>query len=165
MRKSRWALSLSRGSFFSRDTPLVAHWRSPLGPTAEVGALGLVDGVRLGGVVVRGGALGLVRLPATAVGAPGPGVLVELEHVGHGAIEEGPVVRDDHHAAAAPFDHLLEAGEAVEVEVVRRLVEQGDVEAGEEDGSQRDAGLLPARERVDRLAAGAGWESHLARGW
>ena len=115
-------------------------------------------------MVPFGGALGLVGLPAAAVGAPGPRALVELEHVGHGAVEEGPVVRDDHHPAATSLDHVLEAGEAVEVEVVRRLVEQRDVEAGEQDGGQRHPGLLPAREYGDPLVTDVGRKPHLLEG-
>ena len=37
---------------------------------------------------------------------------------------------------------MLEPGEAVEVEIVGRLVEEGDVEAGQHDGRERHLGLL-----------------------
>ena len=49
----------------------------------------------------------------------------------------------------------LEPVEAVEVEVVRRLVEQEDVEAGEQDRGQRAASGLAARQRggLERRAA------------
>ena len=44
---------------------------------------------------------GLIARPAAAVELARVAVLVELEHVGHRAVEKGPVVRDDDHAAAA----------------------------------------------------------------
>ena len=46
----------------------------------------------------------------------------------------------------APQQEALEAVEPVEVEVVRRLVEQQHVEAREEDRSEREPGRLPAGE-------------------
>ena len=75
------------------------------------------------------------------------GDLVELEHPRDGAREEGAVVGDDHGAAGALGHEPLEPREAVEVEVVGRLVEQQDVEAAEQDGRQRRARGLPAGER------------------
>ena len=75
------------------------------------------------------------------------GDLVELEDARNGAREEGAVVRDDHRAAGAVGDEPLQPGQAVEVEVVRRLVEQQDVEAGEQDRGQRRARGLAAGER------------------
>ena len=54
---------------------------------------------------------------------------------------------DDHGAARALGDEALQAREAVEVEVVGRLVEQQDVEAAEQDRRQRRARRLAARER------------------
>ena len=54
---------------------------------------------------------------------------------------------DDHGAARALGDEALQPLEAVEVEVVGRLVEQQDVEAREQDRRERGAGGLPAGER------------------
>jgi len=77
----------------------------PQGPAAQIGPLGLVERVRLLGVVTFGGPLGQVARPATAEEAGAVRVVVELQHVGHRAMEEGAVVRDDHHptgGAVAP---------------------------------------------------------------
>ena len=61
--------------------------------------------------------------------------------------EELAVVRDEHDATAQAGDEGLEPVEPGEVEVVGRLVEQDDVEAAEQQGGQRRAGRLPARQR------------------
>ncbi len=55
-------------------------------------------------------------------------------------------MRDDDEPAVARVEELLEPLEPVEVEVVRRLVEEQHVEAGEQDHRERHAGRLPARE-------------------
>jgi hypothetical protein len=72
--------------------------------------------------------------------------LVELEHARDRALQERAVVRDDHRAARPLGDEPLQPGEAVEVEVVGRLVEQQDVEAREQDRGQRRARGLPTGE-------------------
>ena len=56
-------------------------------------------------------------------------------------------MRDDHGAAGALGDEALQPREAVEVEVVGRLVEQQDVEAREQDRGQRGTRGLAAGER------------------
>ena len=61
-------------------------------------------------------------------------------------VEEGAVVRDEDDARREAVEEPLEPREAGEVEVVRRLVEQEDVEAREQDRRQRGAGRLAARE-------------------
>ena len=53
-------------------------------------------------------------------------------------------MRDQHGAAAQTLHERLEPGETVEVEVVRRLVEQHDVEAAEQQRRQRHPRCLPA---------------------
>ena len=85
--------------------------------------------------------------PAAAVLRRGVGDLVELEHARDRALEEGAVVGDDHRAAGALGDEPLQPRQAVEVEVVGRLVEQQDVEAREQDRGQRRARGLAAGER------------------
>ena len=84
---------------------------------------------------------------------PGAGVLVhapclglELDHPRHGAVEERAVVRDEHDARAQAAQKALEALEPGEVEIVRRLVEAEDVEAGQQDRGERGAGRLAAGE-------------------
>ena len=44
---------------------------------------------------------------------------------------------------------VLEPGQAVEVEIVGRLVEEGEVEAGEQNGGEGHLGLLARRTSVD----------------
>ena len=56
-------------------------------------------------------------------------------------------MRDDGEAARVRVEEALEAVEAVEVEVVRRLVEQQHVEAGEQDRGEAGSRSLTARER------------------
>ena len=69
---------------------------------------------------------------------------VELDDRRHAAGEELPVVRDQHRAAAQALHEGLEPREAVEVEVVRRLVEQHDVEPAEQQRRQGHPCGLPA---------------------
>ncbi len=54
---------------------------------------------------------------------------------------------DEYQRAAVAIEERLEPLEAVVIEVVRRLVEQKQVEAGEEDRRERNAGGLSAGER------------------
>ena len=62
-------------------------------------------------------------------------------------VEEDAVVRDDDEPAREPVDEALEPVEPVEVEVVRRLVEQEHVEARQQDRRQRGPRRLAAGER------------------
>ena len=78
-------------------------------------------------------------------------VLVELEDVGDGPLEEGPVVRHHHDDAGEALDEGLQPAQTVEVEVVRGLVEEQDVHPGQQDRGQRQPGPLPARQRGGRL--------------
>jgi hypothetical protein len=55
-------------------------------------------------------------------------------------------MRDEHDARGQPAEEPLQPLEAGEVEVVRRLVEQEDVEAREQDRRERRTGRLAARE-------------------
>ena len=86
-----------------------------------------------------------------------PRLRLDLDDARHDAIEEGTVVRDEHRAGVEAVEEPLEELEAREVEVVRRLVEQEDVEAGEED--DREGGscsLAPGQGRQE--VVGAPWE-------
>ena len=62
---------------------------------------------------------------------------VDLGDAGDRAVEEGAVVRDDGKPARVRVEEAFEAVEALEVEVVRRLVEQQHVEAREQDRGER----------------------------
>ena len=124
-----------------------AHWRWRARAVGQAVALRGEGLVALLGVAGGGRAQLEVARPAAAVLRRGVGDLVDLEHAGDRAGEERAVVGDDHGAAGALGDEALEPGEAVEVEVVGRLVEQQDVEAAEQDRGQRGARGLAARER------------------
>ena len=74
----------------------------------------------------------------------------ELEHGGRDRLEEPAVVRDEHDGRVERGQLALEPLEALDVEVVRRLVQQQQVGIGGERARQRGAGQLAARERVER---------------
>ena len=115
-------------------------------------------------VVARGGrAQLLVAGPAAAVLGRGVGDLVDLQHPRDRAGEEGAIVGDDHRAAGALGDEALEPVQAVEVEVVGRLVEQQHVEAREQDRGQRGAGGLAAGQRRGLEVEQAGVEPEVAQ--
>lgn len=76
---------------------------------------------------------------------------VEFEDLGDGAAEELAVVADDDGARAQSGDEALQALQAVQVEVVGRLVEQEDVVAGQEQRGESGAGRLAAGQGGHRL--------------
>ena len=108
------------------DTGLLAPIAVQL---AEAGAL--LAPLRVGALVLGAGPLarGLVLAPAPGVVMHALGARLELDDPVHRPVEERAVVRDDDEAPVEPEQEALEQIEAVEVEVVRRLVEQVDVEA------------------------------------
>jgi hypothetical protein len=71
-------------------------------------------------------------------------------------------VRDEHDARGQAAEEPLQPLEAGEVEVVRRLVEQEDVEAREQDRSERGTRRLAARERGD-VPGGSTFETDLGQ--
>ena len=77
--------------------------------------------------------------------------VAQLPDPGDGRVEERPVVRRDEQRAAPAPEVLLEPFERVEVEVVRRLVEEQQVRVGDDQPGQRRPGLLAARQRRRRL--------------
>ena len=86
--------------------------------------------------------------------APAAGVLtqrarprVDLGDPGHRPVEEDAIVRDDREPARESVDEAFEPVEPVEVQVVRRLVEQEHVEAREQDRRQPGPRRFAARER------------------
>ena len=58
---------------------------------------------------------------------------VDLSDRGHDALEKRPVVGDDDESAAAAVQEVLQPFEAVEVEVVGGLVQEHDVEPGQQE--------------------------------
>ena len=92
------------------------------------------------------------------VGAPPAGVLasgvvvgVELHDSLDHAVEEGAVVGHCGHGGGRVDDEALEPIEAVEVEVVGRLVEHEHLEARKQNRGQSGSAPLPAREASQRL--------------
>jgi hypothetical protein len=118
----------------------------PLHPRARLeGPLpGGVLLVGLAGVPPGDRALLEVRLVATPVGDDPLEAAVDLDDARGRRGEEGPVVADEHDRRVQPEDEVLEEVEAQHVEVVRRLVEQVPVVAGEEQPREPDPGRLPA---------------------
>ena len=74
----------------------------------------------------------------------------ELEHGGRDGLEEPAVVRDEDDRSVDRLELPLEPLEVLDVEVVRRLVEQEQVGAARERAGERRAGQLPAGERAER---------------
>ena len=132
---------------------LLAHARCrplpfTLGAPRQLAPLRLVHGVRLFGMGAVGRPLGEIPGPPASVHPRPPRVLLDLEDIGHRPVEERAVVRHDHRAAPPPRHHLLQPRQTVEVQIVRRLVQQRDVEARQENRPQRHPRLLPARQRT-----------------
>src|SRR5205085_3256083 len=66
-------------------------------------------------------------------------------------IEERAVVRHEQHGSGERLQRRLERLAALEVEVVRRLVEHEEVRAGRNDDREREPAPLPTREDAHRL--------------
>ena len=108
------------------------------------------------GDAVRGllGGRGPRRLLAPP-GVPGPGEVVgaaggELEHGGRHGLEEPAVVGDEDDRRIERRELVLEPLEALDVEVVRRLVEQQQVGVDRERAREGRAGQLSAGEARER---------------
>ena len=86
----------------------------------------------------------LVLRPRAAVLVHPPRLRFDLDDAVDRPVEEVAVVRDEHDAGGQAAQEALEPREPGEVEVVRRLVEQEHVEAGEQDRGERRAGGLAA---------------------
>ncbi len=108
--------------------------------------------------------LGLVARPSASVELARVVMLVELEHVGHRTIEKGPIVRHDDHAAPTVGHKRLEAAQAVEVQVIGRLVEQGQIKARQDHHGQRQARLLATGEGGHLAVRQRRSEAHLFQG-
>jgi hypothetical protein len=74
----------------------------------------------------------------------------ELEDRGRHGFEEPAVVRDEDDGRVDRLELSLEPLEILDVEVVRRLVEEEQVRAPGEGSRERSAGQLAARERAER---------------
>ena len=66
-------------------------------------------------------------------------------------VEHGPVVRDEQHRAGEGLERGLERLAALQVEMVRRLVEHQEVRARSDDERERQPPPLAAGEQPHRL--------------
>ena len=103
--------------------------------------LGLRAGV-LGGPRVAFLALPVIR--AVVAAEDRQPAVAQLPDPGDGRVQERPVVRRDHERARPATEVLLEPLERVEVEVVRRFVEQEEVRIGDHQAGERGPRLLAA---------------------
>src|SRR5512137_3119163 len=94
--------------------------------------------------------VGLVLLVVAGEEGPPRVALAGQDVRGH-AIEEPAVVRDDEHAAGVLEERVLQGAQGLDVEVVRRLVEEQDVGAGHQGLGQVEPAALAAGERAHHL--------------
>ena len=87
----------------------------------------------------------------------------DLGDPGDDRVEEEAIVRDEDHGVRIAREVLLEPVARVEVEVVRRFVEQQQAGASEQQLGERDAHLPAARERLARLVHVRRGESQAAQ--
>ena len=106
-------------------------------------------------------ALAPVGLVVAEVPLPPPHLRVALEgeDVRRDAIEEPAVVADHHRATREREQRVLERPQRVDVEVVRRLVEEQDVAPAAQHPGQQHPVALPARELADLLLLVAALEA------
>ncbi len=86
-------------------------------------------------------------------------VAVEVEHARDRLVEQFEVVADHQQRAAVGAQEPHQPGLGVDVEVVRRLVEQQHVGAGEQDAGELDPPALAAREHPERQVEAVGAEA------
>jgi hypothetical protein len=86
-------------------------------------------------------------VPRALEEAAAPGL--DLEHRGADGLQEPAVVGDEDDRRVELLQGLLEPLERLDVEVVRRLVEQQEVRAGRERAGEAGAGELAAGERLE----------------
>ncbi len=84
--------------------------------------------------------------------------IVDHKHVINGAIEEGAVVADDDDDAGPVVKEILERPKGVEIEVVRRLIEEQDVGLGSQRQNELEAPTLAAGKQPDRRPLSIGVE-------
>ena len=109
----------------------------------------------------------LLLVELEVAGICGQCAAVDLHHLGDDAVHELAVVRGHQQCALVALEELLQPDEALQVEMVARLVQQHDVGAHQQDARQRHAHLPAARQRADvavhHLLAEAQAGEHLAR--
>ena len=116
----------------SRAAPCAASARRAPGAAGRRGELGAAPDVV--------GPAAVVRVHAA---------VLERERPVGDRVEQRAVVRDEQDRAGERLERLLERLAALEVEVVRRLVEDEEVRAGRDDDREREPAPLAAGERGD----------------
>ncbi len=144
---------------FGQDHELALDLLDPADPLLGLGGLGglvaeLVDeDLHVGDLALLGRALGphllevvgaLLQVARVVAGVDRQTPVLEGGHMVDARIHEGPVVGDDEHRAVVAGDEAAEPLDALEVEVVRGLVEQEEVGMAQEELGQRDAHLPAA---------------------
>ena len=109
-----------------------------------------VLGARVGVLLLLARERGRFHVVVVAAGIDADVAVVHVRHVRAHAGEEVPVVRDDHHGARAAVEHVFQPADAVDVEVVGRLVQQQDVRVAEERLREQHAQLPARRHRAHR---------------
>ena len=143
----RWRMNLSVSpERFAARWPWLAHWRWVRGRSARASPAFGVDPVVLLGVLAGQRPFVEVGEPAALVAGERVRVLVDLGDRGDGAFQERPVVRHDHDRRGQAEDEPFEPVEPVEVEVVGGLVEEEDVEPGQQQRGELGAGGLTTRQ-------------------
>ena len=94
-----------------------------------------------------------IGIPTTGKHGDAMRELVELGHVGDGATEELAVVAHHHQRCVLAVDPAFESVEAVEVEIVRRFVEQHHIESRQQQRCQPGTRRFTTRQRCHRLVA------------
>src|SRR5205085_8478662 len=74
----------------------------------------------------------------------------ELENFRDGAIEKRAVVRDEEVAAGECLQELFEKLDPFEIEMIRRFIEEKEIDFREQHAREHGAVLLPATELRDR---------------
>jgi hypothetical protein len=147
------------------------HARLHLGGVRGAGLEALDEGELLlehgllpleGGLLLRFGERLLLHVELVVAGVRGELAAVDLENARAHPVEELAVVRRHEQRAVVLFQELLEPDERLEIEVVRRLVEQHRVGLHQQNARERDAHLPAARERA-HVAVDHRWAEAQAR--
>ena len=79
---------------------------------------------------------------------------IELDDAGRDMVQEHPVMGDHDHGAAKVADQALEPQDAVDVQVIGRLVQQQQIRLAHQRAGQRDALHAAAGQAADRHVSG-----------
>ena len=80
--------------------------------------------------------------------------VIEVDDLRHDMIEEIPVMGDEQNRSVVALQHLLKPLNRLDVEVVRRLIEDEEVRLREEDLLEALPGLLPSGQGIEIVPVG-----------